>query len=72
LAIAILSVLGLWKPIVFSSVLLLQLIYKGTWLLSVAIPALRNGSDFPKAMALFFVVWVVVLPFLIPWKVWLG
>ena len=29
LAIAILSVLGLWRPLTFSPVLLLQLIYKG-------------------------------------------
>ncbi len=72
LGIAVLSVLGLWKPITFSPVLLLQLIYKGTWLIIVALPALRNGIPFPKTMALFFVVWVLVLPFLIPWKEWLN
>ncbi len=33
LAIAVLSILGLWKPVTFSPVLLLQVIYKGTWLL---------------------------------------
>lgn len=67
LAIAILSILGLWKPITFSPVLLLQLIYKGTWLLMVALPAFRNNIPFPKTMAIFFVVWVLILPFLIPW-----
>lgn len=72
LAIAILSILGLWKPITFSPVLLLQLIYKGTWLLVVALPAFRNDIPFPKTMAIFFVVWVLVLPFLIPWKEWLN
>ena len=72
LAIAILSILGLWKPITFSPVLLLQLIYKGTWLFVVALPAFRNDVPFPKVMALFFVVWVLVLPFLIPWKGWLN
>ncbi|CAN5588111.1 hypothetical protein BH11BAC3_BH11BAC3_07080 [soil metagenome] len=30
LAIAVLSVFGLWKPVAFSPVLLLQLIYKST------------------------------------------
>lgn len=70
LAIAVLSVLGLWKPITFSPVLLLQLIYKGTWLFVVAIPAFQNKTPFPKTMAIFFVVWVLVLPFLIPWKIW--
>ncbi|MEL6559054.1 MAG: hypothetical protein AAFQ94_12775 [Bacteroidota bacterium] len=71
LAIAVLSLLGLWKPLLFSPVLLLQLIYKGTWLLVVALPCFRNEMPFPKTMAIFFVVWVVILPFLIPWKEWL-
>ena len=71
LAIAIISILGLWKPYTFSPILLVQLIYKGTWLLLVALPAFRNGIQYPKTMALFFVAWVLVLPFLIPWKEWI-
>ena len=70
LAIAILSILGLWKPITFSPVLLIQLIYKGTWLIVVALPAFKSDIPFPKAMALFFIAWVLILPFLIPWKEW--
>jgi hypothetical protein len=70
LAIAVLSILGLWKPITFSPILLVQLIYKGTWLVVVALPAVRNDVPFPKAMAVFFVVWVLALPFIIPWKEW--
>ena len=70
LAIAVLSVLGLWKPISFSPILLVQLIYKGMWLLVVVLPALKNNQPFPTGMALFFVVWVVVLPFVIPWNEW--
>ncbi|GAA3521483.1 hypothetical protein GCM10022393_39850 [Aquimarina addita] len=72
LAIAVLSVLGLWKPVTFSPVLLLQLIYKGTWLFIVALPAFRNDMPIPKIMALFFIIWILVLPFLIPWKEWLN
>ena len=72
LAIAILSVFGLFRPMVFSPVFLVQLIYKGTWLLVVALPALMNHQPFPKAMAMFFVIWVVVLPFVIPWRGWLA
>lgn len=68
LAIAILSVLGLWKPITFSPILLVQLIYKGTWLVVVALPALKNNQPYPTGMALFFVIWCVVLPFVIPWS----
>ncbi|UPT67651.1 MAG: hypothetical protein M0D57_02985 [Sphingobacteriales bacterium JAD_PAG50586_3] len=67
LAIAILSVLGLWLPMSFSPVLVLQLIYKGTWLLVVALPAIRSGQTYPSGMAVFFLVWVLVLPFIIPW-----
>lgn len=70
LAIAILSTLGLWRPISFSPILLVQLIYKGTWLLIVVLPAIKNNQPYPTGMALFFLVWVLVLPFVIPWSEW--
>lgn len=70
LAIAVLSLLGLWKPILFSPILLVQLIYKATWLLVVALPAIHQQQKYPKGMALFFLIWVVILPFFIPWKEW--
>jgi hypothetical protein len=71
LAIAILSMLGLWRPLSFSPILLVQLIYKGTWLLVVALPAIKNNQPYPTGMALFFLVWVLVLPFVIPWAEWM-
>jgi hypothetical protein len=71
LAIAILSMLGLWRPISFSPILLVQLIYKGTWLLVVALPAIKNNQPYPTGMALFFLVWVLILPFVIPWAEWM-
>ncbi len=70
LAIAVLSVLGLWRPLSFSPILLVQLIYKGTWLLVVALPAIKNNQPYPSGMALFFLIWVLVLPFVIPWSEW--
>ena len=70
LAIAVLSILGLWRPLTFSPVLLVQLIYKGTWLLVVAIPAIKNNQPYPSGMAVFFVIWCLVLPFVIPWTEW--
>lgn len=70
LAIAILSVLGLWRPVSFSPVLLVQLIYKATWLLIVAVPAIKNNQPYPSGMAGFFLIWVLVLPFVIPWAEW--
>ena len=72
LGIAALSLLGLFKPVTFTPVLLLQLIYKGGWLLWVAVPALSNGLNYPKGMALFFLIWVLILPFIIPWKTWMN
>jgi hypothetical protein len=68
LSIAILSLFGLFRPLAFSPVLLVQVIYKGTWLLVVALPAIRARENFPSGMAGFFVVWVCVLPFIIPWR----
>lgn len=68
LSIAALSVLGLWKPLTFSPVLIMQLIYKSMWLLVVALPAISKGQSYPRAMAVFFLVWVIILPFAIPWK----
>ncbi len=67
LAIAVLSVAGLWRPLTFCPVLVLQLIYKGTWLLGVAMPAIYSNQQYPSGMAIFFLIWVVVLPFVIPW-----
>ncbi|MEM6261995.1 MAG: hypothetical protein AAGI38_05770, partial [Bacteroidota bacterium] len=68
LAIFLLSLLGLFFPKQMQLVFLFQLIYKGSWLVVAALPALLNGQSFPKGMAVFFVIWVVVLPFVIPWK----
>jgi hypothetical protein len=67
-AIFILSILGLFFPERMSLVLLFQLIYKGSWLLFAALPALQRGTHYPKGMAVFFLIWVIVLPFIIPWK----
>ncbi|MBO0934468.1 hypothetical protein [Fibrella aquatilis] len=66
-AIFVLSALGLFYPGQMSLVLLFQLIYKSTWLVVVALPALLRHQPYPKSMALFFLVWVLVLPFVIPW-----
>lgn len=68
LAIFVLSILGLYFPLKMSLVLFFQLIYKSAWLIFVALPALLNHQPFPKAMAMFFIIWVIILPFVIPWK----
>jgi hypothetical protein len=58
----------MFHPSAFALVLLLQFIYKGTWLLAVALPAWLQGKPFPGGMAAFFVAWVLVLPWFIPWR----
>lgn len=74
LAIAFLSLFGVSRPREFAVVLLLQLVYKGAWLLVVALPALRarGPAPFPGGMALFFAVWVLVLPWVIPFRQFFG
>lgn len=67
-AIFILSLLGVFYPKQMSLVLLFQLIYKSSWLLFAALPALVKSEPYPKGMAIFFIIWVVILPFVIPWK----
>ncbi len=72
LAIAVLSAAGLVWPRPFAAVLVLQLVYKGTWLLVVGWPAVRAGQPVPAGMAWFFLAWVLVLPFIIPWRQLVG
>ena len=69
LSIAIFSAVGMWWPLVMSPVLLVQLFYKGGWLMAVAAPAYFGGrsGEVPGGLTAFFVLWVVILPFVIPW-----
>ena len=68
LAIFLLSIVGLFYPEQMSLVFVFQLIYKSSWLLFAALPAQFNHQPYPKSMAIFFLIWVIVLPFVIPWK----
>ncbi len=67
-AIFLLSILGLFFPQKMSLVLLFQLIYKSSWLLFAALPAMLKNEPFPRGMAVFFIIWIMVLPFVIPWE----
>lgn len=66
--IFVLSVLGIFFPKKMVLVLLFQLIYKGLWLVVVAIPAVLMKEEYPEGMAIFFLIWCLLLPFVIPWK----
>ncbi|MDX1919292.1 MAG: hypothetical protein SFU25_00995 [Candidatus Caenarcaniphilales bacterium] len=69
-AIAILSALGLIWPQQFVFIFLIQLIYKALWLLFGALPKLFNKKtqEIPQGMAFFFLVYVLFLPFVIPFS----
>ena len=67
-AILVLSFIGLFYPEPMSLVLFFQLIYKSSWLLLIAIPDLARQKQLPVPMAIFFIIWVLVLPFVIPWS----
>ena len=71
-AIFILSVIGLFFPMKMSLVLFFQLIYKSSWLLFAALPAMLQSQPYPKGMTAFFLAWVIILPFVIPWSYMFG
>lgn len=70
--IFLLSILGLFFPMQMSLILLFQLIYKGSWLIVAAVPAIIHQQPYPRGMAVCFLIWVVILPFVIPWRTLFG
>lgn len=69
-AIALLSLCGLFWPKKFVLVFLVQFLYKGLWLLTGALPKLikKQNNKIPYAMSMFFLIYVLFLPFVIPFK----
>lgn len=74
LALGVAALCGLYQPLKFSPVLLIQLVYKAAWLLAAAVPALLSGNREPGLlfMAGLFAVWVVALLFVVPFRHLLG
>jgi hypothetical protein len=68
-AIFIISIIGLFYPNQMQLIFVFQVIYKSSWLIVVAMPALISGQKFPSGMALVFLVWVLILPFVINWQI---
>jgi hypothetical protein len=68
-AILVLSALGLYAPLRFSPVLVLQVIYKTLWLFVFALPRVAKGRarGVPWGIAGTFLIIVLVWPFIIPW-----
>ncbi|TNV79188.1 hypothetical protein FGO68_gene8725 [Halteria grandinella] len=72
LAIALISIFGLLvDQVAFSVVFIHQLIYKSTFLIVSVLPNLASSyknDRIPTSMSIFFLVWVIILPFIIPWR----
>jgi hypothetical protein len=68
-AILVLSALGLYAPLRFSPVLILQVIYKALWLLVFALPRVVKGraGSVPWGIAGTFLLIVILWPLVIPW-----
>lgn len=74
-AITIVSIFGIiFSRVNFSVVFLHQLIYKSLYLIISVIPSLikEEYDEIPNGMSVFFLVWVCLLPIVIPWKYLFG
>ena len=70
-AILMCSVAGLFHPIVFAPILLLQVIYKTIWLVFYVLPRLRNADSRKEihwGIASAFTFIVTLYPLVIPWR----
>ena len=71
-AILLCSIAGLFHPIIFAAILLLQVLYKAVWLVFYVLPRLRNADsrkDIHWGMAVSFLLIVIFYPLVIPWSV---
>ena len=65
LAILVASCGGILFPAVFAPVLLIQIVYKTTWLLLFVLPLVARGQPAPIGVATVFVAIVVAYPVLL-------
>ncbi len=70
LALGAVAILGMLAPTAFIPVLMIQLIYKSTWLLVAAYPALIAGNREEGLIFLtvLFTAWVAALLWLVPFR----
>jgi hypothetical protein len=68
-AYATLMILGVWNPLKMVPLLVLQLLYKSVWLLSVALPLARAGPLDATAAELvrIFMIAAVIDLVVVPW-----
>ena len=68
LSMGLLALAGLFRPVTCSPLLLLQLLYKATWLAFVAAPFAAQGEAVPLAVAAVFLGWTIAVAFALPWR----
>jgi hypothetical protein len=61
-AILIASVAGLIWPTFFAPVVIIQLIYKSSWLLVFILPLIRSNAPFPVGITLVFSAIILIYP----------
>lgn len=73
-AILIGSVIGLFRPVTMSPLLMIQVVYKTLWLLVFVLPRLSAGrsQEVPWGISLTFLMIVISYPWVIPWRILFG
>ena len=68
------SVIGLFRPVTMSPLLLIQVVYKTLWLFVFVLPRLLTGrnQEVPWGISLTFLVIVLSYPWVIPWRLLFG
>ena len=68
IGVGITSLIGLFRPMRFCPIMVVILIYKVIFLVVEVIPKMMRNEAIPIGLTVCFVVYVVFLPFIIPWK----
>ena len=64
-AILVASVAGLFAPLFFRPVLMIQVVYKAAWLVAFVLPLWRSGGAVPWGIAIIFAAIVAAWPFFV-------
>jgi hypothetical protein len=71
-AILVCSIAGLFNPVVFAPILLLQVIYKSVWIIFYVLPRLKtqeSRKEIHWGITISFLLIVIFYPIVIPWGV---
>jgi ABC-type spermidine/putrescine transport system permease subunit I len=70
MAVLLCCIAGIFFPIAMSPILLLQVIYKGLWLMLFAVPRWigGRGAEVPKRITGICLATIIAFPWVIPWS----